>query len=128
MQLSERARRLCDAYRTYDMTAFSRLLRDDVFWGDPAYPDDPFACRNREDVLTRYRELLAEGARASVVDVFESDDAVVLGVLMECAPRRPEVAGRVRYQIFFFDKDRIGRILGADDREAAETLMRGQAV
>jgi ketosteroid isomerase-like protein len=127
MGLSPHAEALVSAYQTRDLTALADLLHEDVFWGDPAFPDAPRACHSRSEVLAQYRLLMGTGTgvRATIVDVVQSDTAVALGLSVEWPPESHRETPDVRYQVFTFRGGRISQIVGADDRRAVVEMLSG---
>ena len=116
--MDDLAKRLRSAFDTNDLDALRALLADGATWGD-----DPAAegfCHSSTDVIERFRQLLAEGVRASVVDTTIGP----LGIAVELhvdwpAPedQRPEL--HEVHLAFFVGDGRIFAIRGQDDGESA---------
>ncbi len=124
MTLSDSAAHLKAIYEARDAEAFAHILCDDVFWGDPEYPQEPDACHSAEEVLTHYQGMIEQGVSATVTEILTELNMVALGLLISWPPEFENNAPRTHYQIFRFRDDRIDLICGTEDREKAVDMMR----
>jgi Ankyrin repeats (many copies) len=108
------ARHLEAACRDADLELLGSLLHPQVRWTG--------LCSTSEQVLSWYRELLAEGTAATVTSVETDRDAVVLGLAVAGTAEGARAASpQQRYQVFTIDGTQIVDIRGYPDRRSALT-------
>jgi ankyrin repeat protein len=112
--MADIARHLATAHRDQDLGLLGSLLHPQVQWTG--------LCRNREQVLDWYRELLADGTVATVTSVEVERDAVVLGLVLtrRAEGARPAPPQHV-YQAFTVDGAQIVDIRRYPDWHGALT-------
>ena len=110
--MADVARHLEAAHRDRDLELLGSLLHPGVRWtGD---------CTSKEQVLDRYRDLLAEGTVASVASIEVDRDAVIVGlsVARPAEGARPAPPQHV-YQVFTVEDAQIIDLRGYPDRASA---------
>jgi ankyrin repeat protein len=117
--MAEVARHLDAAYRELDLELLGSLLHPQVRWTG--------VCRNSDEVLDWYRNLLADGIRSIVESVEVDGDAVVVGLSVArqaegARPAPPELL----YQVFTVDNARVIGIAVYPDRVSALTRPVGE--
>jgi len=110
--------RIRTALNSRDMSAFRALIAEDAVWGEGG-PDDPRTCHNRNDIISNYKRLLAEGARGTVTETTTGPLGVVCEVELDWPDDARDRRGPTIFQVFLVSDGLVARIVGADDHDAA---------
>jgi hypothetical protein len=106
------------ALNARDMTAFRSLIAEGAQWGE-AGPDDERTCHNRNEIISTYKRLLAEGVRGTVTDTTTGPGGVVCCMEVEWPDGAPNRRGPTIYQAFFVANGLVTRIQGHDRLDGA---------
>ena len=113
------AARLQTAFNTRDVDALAALLAPDATWGDD--PAEEGFCHDSADVIGRFRQLLAEGVQATVVDTRTGPRGIAVEFHVDWPA--PEDQGRPELQeahlAFMVTDGLVTTIRGQDDGESA---------
>jgi hypothetical protein len=105
------------AYEAADLNAIGTLLSPDVRWGPPGAKHPP--CRNREQVLTWYRNGRSFGARAQVTELTVAGDQLLVGLSITSSPDPAAALAPERWQVLTISSAGICDIRGYEDRPSA---------
>jgi hypothetical protein len=112
------ADRLREAFNERDLVVLQSLLAPGATWGDD--PGGEGFCHDRNDVIGRFRQLLAEGVQASVVDTRTGPLGIAVELHVdwpEPADQRPEL--QTVHMAFMVTDGLVTAIRGQDDEAAA---------
>ena len=103
-----------------DLAAFGALLSDDVHWGAD---DHPRACRNRDDVLGTFAQILAKGAEGRVIDVVAGPRGILCEIALTWTARRPLGDETRLFHVYLVRDGRIVEIQRYDDRPTGASAV-----
>jgi SnoaL-like domain len=112
------ATRLRDAFNARDLDAFRTLLAEGASWGDD--PESESFCRDRDAIIVRFRQLLADGVHATIAGTTTGPRGIVVELHVEWpvpGDRRP--ARQTVYQAYLVTDDRVTEIHGHADPVSA---------
>lgn len=112
--IAARIRTACNAH---DMDAFRALISTDGTWGDDM--DSESACKNRDDIIRTYEQLLNEGVRGTVIETTTGPRGVACLVEVEWPDPEDRDSDPRSYQVFLVADGLVTKIEGHDDRDAA---------
>ncbi len=114
--LDEIAEQLRAAISTRDVTAFGRLLADDVRWGDD---DHPRKCRSRADVLATFTGLVTTGVDADIIEMTTGTGGIVCRLRVHWPNPEDRRRGTAFFHAYLVRDGRISEIRRYDDRRSA---------
>jgi len=119
-QMEQIAGQVQSALQSAGLSAYKELLDPNVTWGAP---DDSIpACRNRDQVLTWYRQGRAKGVRADVIETLVQGDRILVALMVgnEVAA---DTGGSPRWQVLTVKDGLVTDIRGFEDRASAISRM-----
>jgi hypothetical protein len=112
------AEKLRQAFEQGDERLLASLLDPAVRWGGEE--ETPETCHSRGEVLAWYRKLKEAGVGATVEEVIDRGDVVVLGLVVSRPESGPESEiAQVVFQVFRLAGDLVVDIRGFPEREEA---------
>jgi hypothetical protein len=120
-QLAEQLR---DAFNEREADAFRALLAEDATWGED--PDGASFCGNRDAIVGRLQQLLAEGVRATIVATTTGPRGIAAQVEVEWPDPDDARPDRVSFfQVYIVTAGLVTEIHGHDDMSAALLAISG---
>ncbi len=121
--MDELAEQVRKALVAEDFTAFAELLDPDVTWGAPGARNP--TCKNRNQVLSWYRQAQERGVRGSVFDVDVFGHQLLVSLSVRGTEGARERGGTsLRFQVLTVRDGRILEIAGFDEKAEALSYAR----
>ena len=118
LSMSELAARVKEALEADDLTAYSDLLDPHATWGAP--DDEVWGCHSRKEILAWYGQARDAGVRASVTEVVEGTDKLLVGLRVWGRDDADESGDALeRWQVLTIRDGLVSDIRGFEDRETA---------
>lgn len=112
------ATRLRAAFNARDIDALRSMLAEDATWGED--PNGESFCHDRNEIIRRLKQLLAEGIRPEIVDTTTGPHGIAAQVEVEWPDLEGARRDRISFsQVYIVTDGLVTEIHGHDDKYSA---------